>query len=168
MLDNVIVDLSTLRIEPQEMPENDLLSQWKLDIWTAATKAGMILADDIVEDNTFNLDFKHRHEVDGANLVVENIGWTKDSIQNIPALSLGVFEGERTKAKTMVRFLSELWDIPVEVDEAICQGDFSDNSKKSKSIEGKGKFGHNKAKTRSKIKKQRRQKNVDFDPASLL
>ena len=48
--------------------------------------------------------------------------WANDPISKLPVLSLGVFEGERSKAKAMARELALLWDIPEELEETISNG----------------------------------------------
>lgn len=109
-LDHVLVDLSPLRL----VGEND---PYKDDILVAATKAGMELRDDYVEDNTLVLG----ETVDDDSSVkteyvvtVDEKAWATQPIWRLPVVSMGVFEGERSKAKAMARELALLWGIPEE------------------------------------------------------
>lgn len=110
-LDCVIVDLSPLRTT-SAVGANDFLVKWKTQILTAATNADMELRTDYLEDNCLTLST----EGEGIEL---NEGQSEDSwatkpISKLPVLSLGVFEGERSKAKAMARELALLWEIPEE------------------------------------------------------
>jgi hypothetical protein len=91
-LDCVIVDLSPLRIV-------DGYESWNQQIEAAAQMAGMALRSDYVEDNCQEELTENQQEL---------------PISNLPAISMGVFEGERSQAKAMTRELASLWDLPLE------------------------------------------------------
>jgi hypothetical protein len=91
-LDCVIVDLSPLRII-------DGYESWNQQIEAAAQMAGMALRSDYVEDNCQQELTENQQEL---------------PISNLPAISMGVFEGERSQAKAMTRELASLWDLPLE------------------------------------------------------
>ena len=163
MLDNVIVDLSTLRLGPLEMLGVDLLFRWKADILTAAHNSGMILADDILEDNTFTLDTEYDDEADGNefSIDIDAKSWSVEPIWKLPAVSLGVFEGERTKAKQMVKELSNLWNVPDEVDDITTGMNYA-KRKGATNRRSSGAKGGGKTKMKG-LNKHRREKRVDFE-----
>jgi hypothetical protein len=133
-LDNVIVDLSPLRISPvagnDPKVADDLLVKWKGQILMAAETAGMIIRQDYVEDNTVTLlplnekelecviiedtDHNGNLNVERVEILVDSASWATKPIFELPVLSMGVFEGERSRAKEMARELAILWDIPEE------------------------------------------------------
>jgi hypothetical protein len=145
-LDNVIVDLSPLRISPvagnDPKVADDLLVKWKAQILMAAEKAGMILRQDYVEDNTETLsplldekdlecvviDGNGNLNVECVEALVDSASWKTKPIFELPVLSMGVFEGERSHAKDMARELATLWDIPEEP--AMSRGSAHEKSKK--------------------------------------
>lgn len=122
-LDNVIVDLSPLRIiglfHDDLKNMNDFLLPWKMGILVAAENAGMELRDDYVEDNSISLladkDAEHDSQTEYV-IAVDSNAWAYEPIFQLPAVSMGVFEGDRSKAKQMARELAELWDIPEQLD----------------------------------------------------
>jgi len=121
-LDNVIVDLSPLRINGLfEDPSHvqDFLVKWKAQILAAAESAGMELRDDYVEDNTVDIGDDMENVDDSEEdarteyVAVVNVeAWATQPIWRLPVVSIGVFEGERSKAKSMARELALLWEIP--------------------------------------------------------
>eukprot|EP00545_Synedropsis_sp_CCMP1620_P007357 CAMPEP_0119021610 /NCGR_PEP_ID=MMETSP1176-20130426/26333_1 /TAXON_ID=265551 /ORGANISM="Synedropsis recta cf, Strain CCMP1620" /LENGTH=417 /DNA_ID=CAMNT_0006976253 /DNA_START=134 /DNA_END=1384 /DNA_ORIENTATION=- len=124
-LDHVIVDLSPLRVhgllDDRKDAENVLIG-WKEQVVGAAEKAGMDLREDYVEDNTIDLFFNEEileNEVGDSEtevvLTIDPTAWATQPIWTLPAVSMGVFEGERSKAKAMAKELSELWEIPEKV-----------------------------------------------------
>ena len=127
-LDNIIVDLSPLRLESEFI--DNFLIQIKAQIMTAATNAGMILRGDYVEDNCEALSTYMEDEYDAREncvtdydmeyvlTVTESDSWLTLPIGKLPVLSMGVFEGERSNAKAMARELAHLWHIPDEPPEA--------------------------------------------------
>lgn len=162
MLDNVIVDLSPLRLGPLEMSGVDLLFRWKTDILNAAQNSGMVLADDIVEDNTFTLDIDYDDEIDGNEISIDVEVWTNGPIWKLPAVSLGVFEGERTKAKNMARELSSLWNVPEEVESTKSAGMNYSNRKGATNRRSAGAKKGGRTKNKG-MNMHRRQKKVDFE-----
>lgn len=125
-LDNVIVDLSPLRLQgllddPDAVA--DFMVRWKTDIFTAASSAGMKLRTDYVEGNTIDsaAEEEEGKDVDDDKDDVESVeyvstlgasAWATQPIWKLPVVSVGVFEGDRPHAKAMVKELAELWDIP--------------------------------------------------------
>jgi hypothetical protein len=122
-LDNVIVDLSPLRINglfDDSADVEDFLVKWKAEILVAADKSGMELNPDYVQDNTLEVSNSINDDhVDSEEetrteytAVVDTDAWATKPIWRLPVVSMGVFEGERSKAKEMARELAKLWDIP--------------------------------------------------------
>jgi hypothetical protein len=119
-LDNVIVDLSPLRInglfdDPSDV--DDFLVKWRLQILLAAEKAGMELREDYVEDNAVHLGNDDEtddgtEEESRTEYFTTVDAWATQSIWRLPVVSIGVFEGERSKAKAMAKELAVLWEVP--------------------------------------------------------
>jgi len=162
MLDNVIIDLSTLRVGPLDTGDIglDLLHQWKADILLAAGKADMILVDEYDEDNTFTVEADPDYESEDTffEMTIDADAWAFDPIWKLPSVSMGVFEGERSKAKSMARELASLWEVPEEV-EVQTGGLKSGGSKGPKNRRNAGARGGGKTKMKG-LSKHRRQKNV--------
>ena len=124
-LDHVIVDLSPLRIHgilDDPKAANEFLVKWKAQTLLAAENAGMVLRDDYIEDNTVSV-FENDDElgISPSELVItldNKKSWATLPIAKLPVVSLGVFEGERSKAKAMAKELAELWEIP-ELEESL-------------------------------------------------
>lgn len=158
MLDNVIVDLSTLRIGPLETGdvELNLLRQWKTDILLSAEKVGMVLVDEYDEDNTFTLETDSEFEGEDTyfETTVDANAWASDPIWKLPSVSMGVFEGERVKAKAMARELASLWEVS-EKAQVQMRGV---KSKGPKNRRNAGARGGGKTKMKG-LSKHRRQKN---------
>lgn len=114
-LDNVIVDLSPLRLGALSEDEAVLtedLAKWKTEILVAAENSGMILKTEYVEDNTELTIEEDQNEDDifDFSLAVDMAAWSVDPIWKLPVVSMGVFEGERSNAKAMAKELSVLWE----------------------------------------------------------
>jgi hypothetical protein len=131
-VDELIVDLSPLRLnglfdDPSEA--DDFMVRWKAQILAEAHKSGMELR----ERSTLSLDEEEEcitpsddgddendcvDEVDiskAYTITLQNLdqqAWASNPIWKLPVVSLGVLEGERSKAKTMASSLAKLWDIP--------------------------------------------------------
>jgi hypothetical protein len=135
-LDCVIVDLSPLRLFSATFCDTFLVTL-KTQILTAAANADMELRTDYRQDNCENLltlledddDVMNNDDVDcdflseqeSVEYVIEltdEDSWATDPISKLPVLSMGVFEGERAKAKAMARELALLWEIPQDGDMA--------------------------------------------------
>eukprot|EP00566_Odontella_aurita_P011276 CAMPEP_0113556824 /NCGR_PEP_ID=MMETSP0015_2-20120614/17458_1 /TAXON_ID=2838 /ORGANISM="Odontella" /LENGTH=412 /DNA_ID=CAMNT_0000458197 /DNA_START=235 /DNA_END=1473 /DNA_ORIENTATION=- /assembly_acc=CAM_ASM_000160 len=121
-LDNVIVDLSPLRLgalSPDMSMVDEFLTKWKAEMVHAAEKSGMILKSEYVEDNSQTLDI-FTEDGDGVQtelvITIDPDSWASQPLWNLPAISMGVFEGERTQAKAMAKELSLLWKV-TEADE---------------------------------------------------
>jgi hypothetical protein len=118
-LDNVIVDLSPLRINglfDDAAQVEDFLVKWKVQILTVAESTGMELRETYVEDNTLDkmesLDDNDDDVRTEYTAIVDAEAWATQPIWRLPVVSMGVFEGERSKAKAMAGELAELWEIP--------------------------------------------------------
>ena len=139
LLDCLIVDLSPLRLTSAVGSElvDDFLTKWKTQILTAAAKSQMELKMEYRESNCQSLmvpvDECTFHDMDQgisdhiaqANLLETNAcrytitlsdedSWSTQPISRLPVVSMGIFEGERSKAKAMAKELAELWDLPME------------------------------------------------------
>jgi len=163
MLDNIVIDLSPLRFGPLETSGIDLLYSWKADILIAAEKAGMVLNDDIEEDNTFTLDIDNYDDSIDTSIVLEvdENAWAFDPIWKLPAVSLGVFEGQRSDAKAMAKELAKLWNIPEELSDSDAGMNYG-KRKGAKNRRNAGARGGGKTKMKG-LSKHRRQKRVNFD-----
>jgi len=135
-VDQLIVDLAPLRLnglfdDPGQVDE--FLSKWKTDILTAASNSGMGLScesddddDDAVNDDAEDvadeepMTYDDDDAEDDAEYMVtldSNISleaWATSPIWKLPMVSIGTFEGERSKAKAMAKELAILWAIPEE------------------------------------------------------
>jgi hypothetical protein len=141
-LDHVIVDLSPLRIHgllDDSKAADDFLLTWKTQVLLAASNAGMDLRDDYVEDNTVDiLNDDDDDEIETEFVItMDTNAWATQPISRLPSVSLGVFEGERSKAKAMAKELSELWDIPEKPKEATFDGKRRNGNNKGKPHRGK-------------------------------
>lgn len=124
-LDNVIVDLSPLRLgalSPDADVVSDALIKWKTQILAAAEDAGMNFRPDYVEDNSEKILLEVEERTGTTEVLIgvptfDSSAWATEPISYLPAVSMGVFEGERTNAKAMVKALSTLWQVVPEVDE---------------------------------------------------
>ena len=143
-LDHVIVDLSPLRIHgilDDPRAADEFLVKWKTQILLAAEQSGMIFRDDYVEDNTVPLDDVDEDDIDVPTelvITMDTKSWATLPIEKLPVVSLGVFEGERSKAKAMAKELAELWDIPERaqdenIDEISSNSNHNDKPRKNKS-----------------------------------
>jgi hypothetical protein len=132
LLDDVIVDLSPLRIHglvEDAAKVEDLLGKWKAQILTVAERTGMELREVNVQDTTTTpLNQVERLDENDNDVVVvddddDNVrpdytltanveAWATQPIWRLPVVSMGVFEGERFKAKAMAGELAKLWEIP--------------------------------------------------------
>ena len=127
MLDNIIVDLSPLRCI-----DEDFFTKWKADILHTAAISGMALVSEYKEDSTQTLSIEFEDDDDNEpcdendeeclaeelyrkEFVLEVDSWSIEPIWRLPMVSVGVFEGDRTKAKAMAKRLSILWDIREEL-----------------------------------------------------
>lgn len=116
-LDQVIVDLSPLRLnglfdDPGLVEE--FLVKWKADILTVANHAGMkfqgVVDEDEGEEDSDN-DMSVQYVATFGHEDYQ-LAWATNPIWKLPVVSMGVFEGERTRAKAMAKALALLWDIP--------------------------------------------------------
>jgi len=130
-LDNVIVDLSPLRLgvlSPEVMDASIL--KYKKQIITAAEASGMVLRSDYIEDNSEKIAIVEVEEQTGMAEVLigvptfDSLAWGKKPIASLPTVSMGVFEGERVCAKRMVKALSALWQITDDEDDEDATDDY--------------------------------------------
>ena len=105
-LDNVIVDLSPLRLgilSPDVM--DAAILKYQKQIIKAAEASGMMLRSDYVEDNSEKVAIVEVEEQTGMAEVLigvptfDSSAWAKKPISSLPTVSMGVFEGERVCAK---------------------------------------------------------------------
>jgi hypothetical protein len=140
-LDHVIVDLSPLRshgILDDPKAADDFLIKWKAQILLAAEKAGMDMRDDYMEDNAIGiLEGEDGEIVTELVMTMDTQAWATQPIWSLPAVSLGVFEGERPKAKAMAKELAELWDIPESMKETTFGGGDSKQGKGKQNAKSK-------------------------------
>lgn len=117
-LDHIIVDLSPLRLgalsgDPAVVDQ--FLTGWKADILAAAHRAGMVINSSYKEDNTHTLHIDQEPHSTAENHLFLTVGephhWAIEPIWKLPVVSIGVFEGERSKAKAMAKDLANLWDV---------------------------------------------------------
>ena len=135
-VDQVVVDLSPLRLHglfDSDDAVEEFLIQWKTDILREAYNADMELR----EGSNFEDDEEciSNYENSGAEAetsvqngvemcdnnsnsytitILENVKktWATQPIWKLPVMTMGVFEGERSKAKTMAAALAKAWEIP--------------------------------------------------------
>ena len=88
------------------------LSEWKAQILVAAENAGMILKPEYEEDNTetLRLEIEDENEDEIFTVSIDPTTWATEPIWRLPAVSIGVFEGERANAKKMAKELAILWE----------------------------------------------------------
>merc|ERR1711994_359167 len=91
---------------------NSFLLSWKNKILEVAEEAGMELLCDALEDNTIQIDEECSWESNDIMLTIEKTSWATQPIWSLPSISVGVFVGERSSAKAMVKTLAEMWGIP--------------------------------------------------------
>mmetsp|Transcript_29458 Transcript_29458/g.84700 ORF Transcript_29458/g.84700 Transcript_29458/m.84700 type:complete len:478 (-) Transcript_29458:69-1502(-) len=136
-LDCLIIDLSPLRLGSVvgDAQLDDFTVSWKAQILSAATYAGMELRRDYrqdedcqrlsIMDEDGNEDMDHgitehiaKHDASVTShytmTMSEDDSWTVAPISTLPVVSMGVFEGDRSRAKAMAKELAALWDIPRE------------------------------------------------------
>lgn len=145
-LDHIIVDLSPLRIHgilDDPRAADEFLVKWKTHILLAAEQSGMVLRDDYIEDNTVRLeDVDEDDDVEVPTelvITMDTKSWATLPIEKLPVVSLGVFEGERSKAKAMAKELAELWDIPERAQEEDVDDISSYSNQNEKPRKGKSK-----------------------------
>lgn len=137
-LDCLIVDLSPLRLSSAVGADlvNDFVTKWKTQTLAAAANAEMELRPEYREDNCENLVVSDDCPSDDMDqgisdhmaltellqqesssymiTLTDEDSWATEPISRLPVLSMGVFEGERSRAKAMAKELAELWDLPME------------------------------------------------------
>ena len=130
-LDNVIVDLSPLRLgifSPDVM--DTAILKYQKQIIKVAEASGMILRSDYVEDNSEKVAIVEVEEQTGMAEVLigvptfDSSAWAKKPLSSLPTVSMGVFEGERVCAKRMVKALSTMWQVPDDEDDEDAMDDF--------------------------------------------
>jgi len=115
-LDQLVFDLSPLRLwglfdDPKQVDE--FIIKWKTEIMTAAVSNGMEIRGEAEDDEEEDPE----EEEDSIEYLVtldeaSQEAWATSPIWKLPVISMGVFEGERSKAKAMAKELAVLWDIP--------------------------------------------------------
>ena len=169
-VDELMIDLSPLRLnglfdDPTEV--EGFLVRWKAQILAEAYACGMELREqsslsleEEVECEMSSFDGDDNDCVDevdiskASTIPLQNVNqqaWASNPIWQLPVVSLGIFEGERSKAKTMASNLAKLWDIPevVVVNEAYSPFDTmsaKEKGPKSRRDAGARQGGHTKVK----------------------
>lgn len=118
-VDEVVVDLSPLRLNGIFNDQNveEFMVRWKAQILTEAYNAGLELRESSNDEEVcepMDIDCKD-DPTTIYTITIEAIdqqAWATSPIWKLPVVSLGVFEGERSKAKAMASNLAKLWDIP--------------------------------------------------------
>jgi len=181
-LDCLIVDFSPLRLTGAVGDElvDDFMITWKTQILTAAATVGMELRRDYREENCQSLSILDDDECGLDDTEPELIGelssgeegedtssleytitltdedsWATEPISRLPVVSLGVFEGERTKAKAMAKELAELWGIPTEPLDSLVAAESEDSRKADDNKKRRG----NKARRHRRNENRRRRRN---------
>lgn len=131
VVDQVHVDLSPLRLG-NLFDDPKLVSgfsvKWKADILNAANSAGLQRREGDEEEEEDNedgdkeevmLSMEDEEEVESAVVAFDNShenqpAWATAPIWKLPVVSMGVFEGDRSKAKAMAKELALSWEIPEE------------------------------------------------------
>ena len=135
ILDQVCIDLSPLRLQALFDDRNqaaNVLQKWKAEIVLAASNAGMEFLESkssflsVLEKDDNDYNSSPMDERSSNNNKKEN--WATDPIGKLPALSLGTFLGERSKAKEMTKALAKLWDIPEQLQQQEREEDDSTTS----------------------------------------
>lgn len=138
-VDEVVIDLSPLRLNGLfDNPElvEEFMVRWKAQILTEAYNAGMELreqlnnkgeeCDSTIADNGCEDDDDDDDDITTTYTItiaaLDQQAWATSPIWKLPVVSLGVFEGERSKAKTMASNLAKLWDIPETIEKETGNG----------------------------------------------
>jgi hypothetical protein len=176
-LDCVIVDLSPLirrlvaqtKISDRTAVVTVILVEWKRQILAAAADAGMELRRDYEEDNcetlsSFDDDDEEEEEKSSSleTTLTEAYSWATEPISKLPVLSMGVFEGERIKAKAMARELAVLWDIPEET-ESLTMNSGNSASDSSSPSSNNNKQGKPRRDRKDENRKRRRNQPSEMD-----
>jgi len=138
--------------------DRELLDGRMGEILRAAEESGMVLVSEYVENNTVTIGVI----IGGDGGGIDGMGddWTKLPIGEIPAIGVGVFEGERSSAKEMAKELSRLWEtVDVDVD----TGSRREISRRKKGKgDGKRESVGMKSKTKDRTKRERRRYKDDL------
>jgi hypothetical protein len=124
-IDQVVIDISPLRLhgmfdDPSHV--EDFMVKWRAQAMTAAVQCELEISEDSTNlyDNASNeIDISFDDRVDNNTIytiTLENMqeAWATKPIWKLPEVHIGIFEGERSKAKLMAKTLAELWEIPEE------------------------------------------------------
>jgi hypothetical protein len=135
-VDEIFIDLSPLRLyalfdDPKEVEGCQI--RWKAEILSEANKIGMELLErssntgeeecDVsssLQDMTVDVnnvsDCVDEFDISKAYSIklqdIDQNMWATNPIWQLPVVTLGTFEGERSKAKAMASILAKYWDIP--------------------------------------------------------
>lgn len=139
-VDQVVIDLSPLRLHGLFDTANaveEFLIKWKIDMLREAYNTDMELreGDNLEGDDDEECEAKYENKHDSGPeaetmqnddqncdekcnsytiTILENVKetWATQPIWKLPVMTMGVFEGERSKAKTMAAALAKAWEIP--------------------------------------------------------
>jgi hypothetical protein len=169
-VDEVVIDLSPLRLNgvfEDPVVVGEALLRWTSQMSSEAYKTGMelresydddcdafsplqdiVVDDDKDSDCVVEVDMTKRYTMSTDAMNQE--AWARNPIWQLPVVSVGVFEGERSMAKSMASTLAQLWDIPeiVTVNDASARFDSSTTElgPKSRRASGDRHGGHTKMK----------------------
>lgn len=76
------------------------------------------------------------------SVLTDKVAWSSESIERLPSLSVGVFEGERSCAKAMARELVNLWDTAHEPLDLLLDMEDDDHHSSASSTSQKRKKGN--------------------------
>jgi hypothetical protein len=158
----------------------DFLIRWKAEILSAAYETNMELLDtttsllnddddecDVVSSSVLENEEKYDDDDSNNRDCVEEVqvsttytitlqaldqqAWATNPIWQLPVVSLGLFQGERSNAKTMASKLAKLWNIPevISINDVSSSSEYSRTSghgPKSRRDAGANKGGHTKVK----------------------
>lgn len=133
-MDNIVVDLAPLRVPARSDDVELALADLNAQILMASEDAGMTLRRDSVDDGEDDDDEETKEHHDKYDILVRS-AWDTAHIGKLPPVSMGVFEGERSKAKSMAKALSLLWEIPL-------SGSVAEDLSNAKSKKKKGLSAH--------------------------
>lgn len=119
IVDSVLIDLSPLRC----IDDDVLMDKFKADIYRAANLSGMMLVstgystkndDDEVLSPSDDEGYSTTTD-ESTEIIVNSSSWETEPIWRLPVVSVGIFEGDRAKAKEMAKRLSLLWEISEDI-----------------------------------------------------
>lgn len=119
-VDEVVVDFAPLRLQGlwhDQKQVEEFMVQWKTDLVREAYNAGMEIQTDEEEEEEEENVLKDENEERTNSYTITIVGtsqkaWAEQPIWKLPVVNVGIFVGERSKAKNMATTLAKLWEIP--------------------------------------------------------